>query len=76
MDKKLENILISQSKTMQELILCFTQQNLNEIPWCISLEEYLKLTKLKSIIQTKETKVVDLESSEVKQLIKKVKETK
>lgn len=34
------------SKTMGELILCFTHQGLNELPWSITMSEYLKLQKI------------------------------
>ena len=34
------------TKMMRELILCFTQQGLNEFPWGISLQEYLRLEEI------------------------------
>lgn len=33
-------------KRMKELILCFTEQCLNEFPWAITFEEYVFLRKI------------------------------
>ena len=41
------------SNTMRELILCFTQQGLNEFPWAIDLSEFLELKKIEDEFKPK-----------------------
>ncbi len=36
---------------MKELILCFTQQDLNEFPWAITLEEFQTLKKIAALTE-------------------------
>jgi len=40
------DVPINLSKEMLELIMCMTQQDLNEVPWAITLLEYCQLKKL------------------------------
>lgn len=46
--KKLLKFLhhFAESEEMKELILCLVEQDLNEIPWAITLIEYLRLKEI------------------------------